>query len=106
MLEVLKYLEYVEDKRQPGKIKHKASNCIAITLFATLANANEWTEIQAFAEANEEFLRQYLELPNGIPSHDTLGRVMAMVKPQFLQNMQLLWNEMLSMGEGEKLKSC
>ena len=104
MLEVLKYLEYVEDKRQPWKIKHKASDCIAITLFATLANANEWTEIQAFAEANEEFLRQYLELPNGIPSHDTLGRVMAMVKPQFLQNMQLLWNEMLSTGEGEKLK--
>ena len=55
MLEVLKYLEYVEDKRQPGKIKHKASDCIAITLFATLANANEWTEIQAFAEATKTF---------------------------------------------------
>ena len=82
MLEVLKYLEYVEDKRQPGKIKHKAS--VAITLFATLANTNEWTEIQAFGEANEEFRRQYLELPNGIPSHDTRGRVMAMVNPQIM----------------------
>ena len=104
MLEILKYLEYVEDNRQPWKIKHKASDCIAITLFATLANANEWTEIHAFAEMNENFLRKYLELPNGIPSHDTIQRVMSMVKPQFLQNMQLSWNEMLSAGEGERLK--
>ena len=104
MMELLKYLECVEDNRQKGKIKHKASDCIAITLFAMLANANEWTEIHAFAEMNEDFLRQYLELPNGIPSHDTIQRVMAMVKPQFLQNMQLLWKEMMSAGEGEKLK--
>ena len=104
MLELLKHLEYAEDLRQESKVKHKMGDIIAITLFATIANANEWTEIYAFAEMNEEFLREHLKLPNGLPSHDTIQRVMAIVNPQFLQRIQLLWNEMLSTNEGEKLK--
>ena len=87
MLEIIKHLEYVEDLRQESKVKHKMSDIIAITLFATIANANEWTEIYAFAEMNEEFLREHLELPNGLPSHDTIQRVMAIVNPQFLQRI-------------------
>jgi len=97
-------LEGVRDTRQHGKIKHKIQDIIAIVLFATIANANEWTEIHAFAEMNEEFLRKHLELPYGIPSHDTLQRVMAIVPSAFLQKLLEAWNDMLSAGEGEKLK--
>lgn len=46
----------------------------------------------------------YLELPNGIPSHDTLQRVFAMVPTEFLESFQQKWNEMLSSDEGEKVK--
>jgi predicted transposase YbfD/YdcC len=77
---------------------------IAIVFFATLANANEWVAIEIFAKEHEEFLRQHLELQNGIPSHDTIQRVFAMVSPEFLQNFRNLWNEMLSNDEGEKIK--
>lgn len=106
MLEVLSYLEYAErfDMRQQSKVKHKVKDIIGLALFATIANANEWEEIEEFGNANEEFLRKYLELRNGIPSHDTIQRVIAMVNPQFLQNMQILWQEMLSSGDGERLK--
>ena len=61
-------------------------------------------EIETFCEEHEDFLRKYLELPNGIPSHDTIQRVFSMVSPEFLQKFQMLWNEMLNSGEGEKLK--
>jgi len=77
---------------------------IAIVLFSMLANCDDWEEIQAFAVYNEELFRKYLELPNGIPSHDTIQRVMGMVDSGALQAFQLQWNEMLSSGEGEKLK--
>ena len=59
---------------------------IAIVFFASLANADEWIEMQYFAQTNEKFLRKYLELPNGIPSHDTIQRVFAMVSPEYLKS--------------------
>ena len=77
---------------------------IAIVFFAKIANANEWTEIHYFAMEKEKFLRKYLELPNGIPSHDTIQRVFAMVSPEFLTKFQKRWNELLNGGQGEKLK--
>jgi len=80
------------------------SDIIAIVFLASLANASEWIEIYYFAAANEKFLRGYLELPNGIPSHDTIQRVFAMVSPEFLQMFQKRWNELLSCDEGEKIK--
>ena len=104
MLEVLKKLCTVEDRRQEKKVQHKMSDIIAIVLFASLANANEWMEIYYFAKEHEAYLRKYLTLRNGIPSHDTIQRVFAMVSPEFLQQIQTQWNEMLAKGEGEKLR--
>jgi predicted transposase YbfD/YdcC len=101
---VLKYLELVTDKRQEKKVLHKMSDIIALVFFAMLSNADEWVEIEIFGREHEPFLRRYLELPNGIPSHDTIQRVFAMVSSEFLQGFHLLWNEMLSTNEGEKVR--
>ena len=64
MKDILKKLETVSDPRQQCKVKHSIKDIVGIVLFATLANANEWTEIILFAEENEDFLKQYLDLPN------------------------------------------
>jgi len=104
MGELLKYLSTVTDTRQEKKVLHKMGDIIALVFFATLANADEWVEIEIFGKEHEAFLRRYLELPYGIPSHDTIQRVFAMVSPEFLQGFQTLWNEMLSSEEGEKIK--
>jgi len=104
MKEILKYLETVTDNRQEKKVLHKMSDIIAIVFFALLANSDEWTEIEVFAKEHEQFLRGYLELPYGIPSHDTIQRVFTMVSPEYLQKFKKLWNEMLNSGEGEKIK--
>src|SRR5215510_7212974 len=104
MSELLKYLETVTDSRQEKEVLHKMSDIIALVFFATLANADIWEESEMFGNEHEAFLRRYLELPYGIPSHDTLQRVMAIVSPEFLQGFQVMWNKMLSSEEGEKIK--
>ena len=101
---LLKYLEQVTDRRQEKKVLYRMSDIIALVFFATVGNADDFVEIEVFGKEHEGFLRRYLELPNGIPSHDTIQRVMAMVSPEFLQGFQTLWNEMLNSGEGEKIK--
>jgi hypothetical protein len=90
MQEIFKYLHTVTDNRQEKKVLHKMSDIIALVFFAMLANANDWVAIEIFGEEHREFLRRYLELPNGIPSHGTIQRVFAMVSPEFLQKIKSL----------------
>jgi predicted transposase YbfD/YdcC len=104
MKEVLLYLELIEDKRQQAKVLHLLKDIIAIVFFASLAKADDWMEIYCFAEEKEGFLREYLELPNGVPSHDTIQRVMAMVSHKYLQGFREKWNEAISSGEGAKIR--
>lgn len=104
MEEILKNIEFIEDIRQQAKVRHKFLDIVVIVLFAKLANANDWEEMEAFAECHEKFLRQYIDLENGIPSHDTLQRVMGSIDPQHMQNLYEKWNALLSTDEGEKLK--
>jgi len=104
MDEIIIYISGIEDKRQEWKVVHQLVDIVVIVLFATLANADDWHEIEIFARNNEEVLRRYIELLNGVPSHDTIQRVMSSIKPEFFEGLQRLWNEMLNRGEGEKLK--
>ena len=104
MENVLRYLDTVIDHRQEKKVLHKIGDIIALVLFALLANANEWVAIEIFGKEHEQFLRGYLELPNGIPSHDTIQRVFSMVSPEFLQRFQVMWNEALNTDDGRRIK--
>lgn len=104
MSEIIRMIEIIEDARQPWKIKHKMLDIIVIVLFAKLANAEDWEEIEYCAEINESYLKQYIELKNGIPSHDTIQRVMGMIDPAYMQKIYEKWNELVNNNEGEKLK--
>lgn len=104
MEEIIKRLQAIDDIRQEWKVKHKLMDIVAIVLFALLANADEWEMMEDFAYANEAFLRKYLELPNGIPSHDTMRRVMSLIDPKQMQNVRRDWNELANGAEGDKLK--
>ena len=75
-----------------------------IVLFAKLANADDWEEVEIFAKSNEEFLKNYIELGNGIPSHDTMQMVMGSIAPEYMQNVYKKWNELANSNEGETLK--
>jgi len=102
--EFIVFLGGIEDERQEWKVVHKLSDTVFIVLVAILANADDWQEIEIFCKENVELLRKYVVLENGIPSHDTMQRIMASIKPEVLQRLNTLWNELLSQNEGEKLK--
>lgn len=104
MTELLEYIDIIEDCRQAKKVKHKLKDIVVIVLFATLAYADSWEDIEIFAEEHEEFLREYIELENGVPSHDTIQRVMGMISPNYFKQIQDKWHELLSKEEGEKIK--
>lgn len=104
MEELIIYLGTIPDRRESYKVLHKLKDIIVIVLFAKLANADDWQEVHQFALIHETLLREYIELENGIPSHDTIERNFAIIDPLYLQEMQRKFNEMLSSGEGEKLQ--
>ena len=74
----------LDDTREQYKIKHNMSDIVIITLLGILANANTWNEIYCFATSHETWLKSFLELPSGIPSHDTIQRVIAIINPSVL----------------------
>ena len=74
MKALLDYVGTVTDIRQEKKVLHKMMDIIMLVFFAMLANADDWVEMEVFGKEHEDFLRNYLELPHGIPSHDTIQR--------------------------------
>lgn len=104
MNNILRWLSVAVDTRQQSKIKHLMRDIIAIVFFATLANADDWLSIYLFAYTNERFLRKYLELPNGVPSHDTIQRVFAMVSPDYLQEFRKRWEQVMSGSTGNRIR--
>ena len=104
MEELLSWMEYIEDGRQQGKVKHTLKDILVIVLFATLANADDWVEISMFAAAYQDYLKKYIPLKNGIPSHDTIQRVMGLISPEILQQLYGKWQELLNKKEGELIK--
>ena len=104
MEKVLTLLDSISDKREQYKVLHKLKDIIVIVLFAKLANADDWQEIHQFAVVHESLLREYIELKNGIPSHDTIERNFAVIEPSCLAKLQARFNKMLSGNEGQKLQ--
>src|SRR5437868_6939578 len=71
------YFADLPDPRVDRTKKHRLDDILAIALCAVIAGADSFEEIERFGEAREGWLKGFLELPNGIPSHDTFNRVLA-----------------------------
>ena len=67
------YFEEVTDPRIERRKEHTLLDIIGLTICAVVAGADTFAGIERFGEAREEWLGQFLELKNGIPSHDTIG---------------------------------
>ena len=61
--------------------RHNLGDILIITILATICGADGWKEIVEFAQAKESWLKTFLELPSGIPAHDTFERVFALLDP-------------------------
>lgn len=94
----------IEDPRQFKKVKYPINEVVGMVLIASLGNANEWTEIEVFCKLHVELLKKYFKLENGVPAHDTFQRVMGMIEPNIIQEVQIMWNEYVSKNDGEGIK--
>src|SRR6516162_3338931 len=72
------------DPRMARRRRHTLLDMIVLTLCATLGGADGWADVERFGNAKLDFFRSFLDLPNGIPSHDTFGRVFARLDPAAL----------------------
>lgn len=71
--------------------KNKLSDILFIAIAAGVADCNTWNKIEDYAIAHEAFFRKYLELPAGIPSHDTFNRVFAIMDPIVMEQNYQKW---------------
>lgn len=94
--EFKKSFEEVEDFRQEGKVRHKLINILFIGVVATIANANTFLEIGTFAVIKEEWLRKYIDIDNGVPSHDTIQRVFEHLDSKAFGKAFIEWTNKLS----------
>jgi predicted transposase YbfD/YdcC len=77
-------LESVPDPRLDRRKRHKLVDILVIALCGFLAGCEGWCDVELFGKSKRKWLETFLELPNGIPSHDTFGRVFALLAPQSL----------------------
>jgi predicted transposase YbfD/YdcC len=81
----------IDPRRQCANLKHPLVDLIIVGFCGVLGGCEDFVEIAAWAQGNEEFFRSFLALPHGIPSHDTFTRVFALLKPTTLQEVLLPW---------------
>jgi predicted transposase YbfD/YdcC len=80
-----------DHRRQCQNLKHRLVDILVLGFCGTLAGCDDFVEIVDWATDNAAFFRTFLELPNGIPSHDTLTRTFTTVRPTTLQAVLLPW---------------
>lgn len=85
------FFETLTDPRMTRTKRHALMDILILAVCATLGNANGWADIERFGNAKLDFFRTFLDLPNGIPSHDTFGRVFARLDPAALMACLQQW---------------
>lgn len=88
---LLSEIEGLADPRSPHWHQHKLVDLITIALCAIISGADSWVEVAAWGRAKEGWLRQFLELPAGIASHDTFTRLFRTLDPEQLEPVLLSW---------------
>lgn len=92
------------DPRLERSKLHELLDMITIAICAVICGADDWVEIEQFGNDKLPFFSKFLALPNGIPSHDTFGRVFARLNPEQFQACFLEWVQDLVCASGKALK--
>ena len=78
------YVAAVPDPRCEGMCLHKFIDILVIAICAVLCGADTWEGVAKFGRTKKAWFSTFLELPNGIPSHDTFYRTFCLLDPQAL----------------------
>jgi DDE_Tnp_1-associated/Transposase DDE domain len=83
-------------RREHSTTLHALEAILIITILGTICGAHNWVEIELWGEARQVWLREFLALPHGIPSHDTFGCVLALLDPERLHQAFRAWMSTLA----------
>jgi hypothetical protein len=95
-LDLSTYFAAVEDPRRERTKRHKLLDIIIIAICGVICGAEGWVEIEEFGKEKESWLKTILDLPNGIPSHDTFGRVFSLLDPTKFEECFFQWVQSIS----------
>ena len=90
---IIDHFKGIEDPRIERNKKHLVWDIISLTICAVVCGCETWEEIELYGKEKEDWLQTILELPNGIPSHDTIRRLFIRLNPEQLQECFLSWVE-------------
>jgi len=93
--EFLTYFVDLEDPRADRGNNHSLIDMVGLVLCGTICGADTWADIERFCKAHRAWFEEFLELPYGVPSHDTFGRVFSLLDTEQLQQCLAAWVEHL-----------
>ena len=96
MKNLIKHFEQIEDYRHGFNLQHKLSDILTIAILAILSGMTTWDDIEIFGKERIDWLKNFLELPAGIPSHDTFNRVFQKLNPLSLEKALSEWLKTLA----------
>jgi hypothetical protein len=88
---IVKHFEGLPDPRTGNAKQHNFLEILIMAICAVICGADGWSDVELFAKNKKAWLKTFLKLPKGIPSHDTFGRVFALIKPEEFQERFIEW---------------
>ena len=88
---VMDHFQDLEDPRIDRSKRHGLLDILTIAICAVICGADSWVYVEMFGKSKEEWFRSFLDLPNGIPSHDTFGDVFSRLDPEQFQECFMEW---------------
>lgn len=89
------FSELDDPRKEKHSSRHLLTDILMLTILAVICGADSWVAVERFGHSKEDWLKGFLELPHGIPSHDTIGDFFARLNPEQLQSCFLKWIQML-----------
>ena len=93
---IRQYFSGLPDPRCRRGRRHRLDELVIIAILAVICCTDNWQEVAQWASAKRKWLKTFLDLPHGIPSHDTLGRVFATLQPEAFERCFLAWMQALA----------
>ena len=90
---VMDHFQDLDDPRIERSKRHQLLDIVAIAICAVICGADSWVYVELFGKSKEEWFRTFLDLPNGIPSHDNFGEVISRLDPEQFQQCFVEWTQ-------------
>src|SRR3978361_828237 len=88
---LVRYFGAIEDPRCPGKVEHRLLDILVIAVSAVIACAESWDDIALYGRSKLLWLKTFLDLPHGIPSHDTFRPLFSLIDPEAVETGFATW---------------